>query len=62
MSQGVRRCRVRQARYVGLPKTRLQHLATASAINLVRLAEWLDETPRAKTRYSAFERLYRQAA
>jgi transposase len=62
MSQGVRRCGVRQARYVGLPKTRLQHLATASSINLVRLAEWLDETPRAKTRYSAFARLYRQAA
>lgn len=62
ISQSVRRCGVRDARYVGLPKTRLQHLATASAINLVRLADWLDETPRARTRYGAFERFYRQAA
>lgn len=62
MSQSVRGCGVRQARYVGQPKTRLQHLATASAINLIRLADWLEETPRAKTRYSTFERLYRQAA
>jgi hypothetical protein len=43
----------------GIVKTRLQHLATASAINLLRVADWLDETPRAKTRHSAFERLYR---
>jgi len=62
MSQSVRRCDVRHARYVGVPKTRLQHLATASALNLLRLADWLDETPRAKTRRSAFARLMRQAA
>lgn len=62
MSQSVRSCRVRRARYIGLPKTRLQHLATASALNLLRLADWLDEKSRAKTRQSAFARLYRQAA
>jgi transposase len=62
ISQSVRRCGLRRTRYVGLPKTRLQHLATASAINLLRVADWLDETPRAKTRHSAFERLYRIAA
>jgi transposase len=61
MSQGVRRCDIRHARYRGLPKTRLQHLATAAALNLVRIADWLDETPHAKTRHSTFERLYRQA-
>ncbi len=60
ISQGVRRCDIRHARYRGLPKTRLQHLATAAALNLVRVADWLDETPRAKTRHSTFERLYRQ--
>jgi hypothetical protein len=43
-------------------KMRLQHLATASAITLVRLADWLEETPCANTRYGAFERLYHQAA
>jgi transposase len=62
ISQSVRRCGLRRSRYLGLPKTRLQHLATASAINLLRVAEWLDQTPRAKTRHSAFERLYRIAA
>ena len=61
VSQGVRRCDIRHARYRGLSKTRLQHLATAAALNLVRVADWLDETPRAKTRHSTFERLYRQA-
>ena len=61
ISQGVRRCGIRRARYRGLAKTQLQHLATASAINLLRVAEWLDETPQAKTRRSAFERLYAQS-
>lgn len=50
MSQRVRRCGIRRTRYVGLPKTRLQHLAMASALNILRLADWLDERPRAKTR------------
>jgi transposase len=61
ISQGVRRCDIRHARYRGLPKTRLQHLATGAALNLVCVADWLDETPRARTRHSTFERLYRQA-
>ena len=61
ISHGVRRYDIRHARYRGLPKTRLQHLASAAALNLVRVADWLDETPRAKTRHSTFERLYRQA-
>lgn len=62
ISQSVRRCGLRRSRYVGLPKTRLQHLATASAINLLRVANWLDQTPQAKARHSAFERLYRIVA
>ena len=36
MSQGVRRCDIRHARSRGLAKTRLQHLATAAALNLLR--------------------------
>jgi transposase len=59
LSQGVRMCDLRRSRYIGQAKTHLQHLATASAINLMRVAEWLHETPRAKTRCSPFERLFR---
>jgi transposase len=51
-AQGIRRCGLRQARYVGLAKTHFQHLATAAALNFVRLGEWLTGTPLAKTRCS----------
>lgn len=57
VSQGVRAFGLRAARYRGLAKTHLQHVATASALNLARLADWLDETPRAATRRSTFVRL-----
>jgi transposase len=40
ISQGVRAYGLRRARYFGQAKTRLQHLITATAINLVRLAAW----------------------
>jgi transposase len=56
-AQGIRRCGLRQARYIGLAKTHLQHLATAAALNFVRLGEWLAGTPRAKTRCSPFAAL-----
>jgi transposase len=57
LSQGVRAFGLRQCRYRGLPKTRLQHLATAAAINIDRLAAWLDGRPHAKTRVSRFAAL-----
>jgi transposase len=53
-AQGIRRCGLRQARYIGLAKTHLQHIATAAALNLVRLGEWWAGTPHAKTRCSPF--------
>ena len=56
-AQGIRRCGLRQARYVGLAKTHFQHLATAAALNFVRLGEWWTGTPRAKTRGSPFAAL-----
>jgi transposase len=56
-AQGIRRCGLRQARYIGLAKTHLQHMATAAALNFVRLGEWLAGTPRAKTRGSPFAAL-----
>jgi transposase len=57
ISQGTRAFGMRAARYVGLAKTRLQILATATAINLHRLFDFWTEVPRAVTRVSAFARL-----
>src|SRR5262245_13095851 len=51
-AQGIRRCGRRQSRYVGLARTHLQHIATAAALNIVRMGEWLAGTPQAKTRCS----------
>ena len=48
---------LRQARYRGLAKTALQHLATAAAINLDRLAAWFAGRPLAPTRVSRFAAL-----
>ena len=57
LSQGVRGFGLRRCRYAGLAKSHLQHVITAAAMNLSRLAAWLGETPRAKTRVSQFARL-----
>lgn len=57
LSQGTRAFELRRTRYVGLPKTRLQHLATAAAMNLARLDAWWTETPRAVTRQARFATL-----
>jgi len=54
LSQGVRRSGQRRARYVGQAKTHLQNACTAVALNLVRLWNWLTETPLTATRRSAF--------
>jgi len=56
-AQGVRRMGLRHARYLGLAKVQLQHLATAVALNLVRLDNWLAGVPWATTRSSRFARL-----
>jgi hypothetical protein len=57
LSEGVRAFGMRQARYIGQAKTHLQHVATAAAINLVRLAAWFAGESLAHTRRSAFVRL-----
>jgi transposase len=62
ISQGVRAMGLRRSRYIGQNKTHLQHLATAAAMNLVRLDRWLNSIPHARTRRSAFAQLYRPAA
>jgi transposase len=56
-SPAVRRRGLRQCRYIGHAKTRLQHVLTATALNLVRGAAWLEGTPRATTRRVAFAAL-----
>jgi len=57
MAQGVRVADLRHARYLGLQKVHLQHIATAVALNLIRFVAWLHEVPRAKTRCSRFAAL-----
>jgi transposase len=56
VSQGVRGFGLGRCPYVGLAKAHLQHVLTAAAIKLSRLAAWLKEVPRAKTRVSRFVR------
>ena len=57
ISQGVRAFGLRKARYYGLAKTHLQHVATAAAMNLDRLEAWFGNIPLGKTRTSRFARL-----
>jgi len=61
ISQAVRVTKLRDARYRGILKTRLQHYATASAINILRLGAWWLGRPREKTRRSPFLALAPQA-
>lgn len=56
-AQGVQRCDLRHARYQGLAKTHLQHLASATALNLIRTGQWLAGVPKATTQVSPFARL-----
>jgi transposase len=57
LSQGVRGFGLRRCRSIGLAKARLQHVATAAAINVYRISDWLGGVPRAATRTSRFVRL-----
>lgn len=57
MSQAACVLGARRSRYRGMDKTHLQHLGVAAAINLLRVMDWLNEVPRAKTPRSRFARL-----
>jgi len=59
ISQGVRGFDLRRSRYIGLAKTKLQHLFVAASLNLVRIAAWVQEKPLAQTRLSRFGKLVR---
>jgi len=49
---------IRRARYLGLPKTRLEHNAAAAAINLIRLDAWWTRKPLDWTRTTHLQRLH----
>jgi transposase len=59
LSQGARRFNVRRSRYIGLAKTRLQQTINATAMNVVRIADWLRKggTAQPKRRPGHFARL-----
>ena len=59
ISQAVRAFGLRRARYVGMAKVRLQHFATAAALNLERVADWLTGKRPETTRQSAFAQVMR---
>jgi transposase len=45
LSQAVRRFDLRQSRYIGLARTHLQQVLTATAMNIVRVIAWLRGKP-----------------
>ena len=57
LSQAVWGCGLRRSRYRGAAKTPIQHVATAAAVNICRLTNWLNEVPLANTRRSHFAAL-----
>ena len=57
LSQDLNAFGLRRSRYLGLAKTRLQHILTSTAMNIVRLTAWLQGLPHARTRTSRFARL-----
>jgi len=62
ISQGVRAFDLRQARYLGVAKTHLQPLLTATVMNITRALHWLAGDRPTQTRSSAFAKLHAVAA
>lgn len=54
MNQTMNGFSMRRNRYIGLDKTRLQHLATSVAVNFQRLWAWLNGIPTVKTKREPF--------
>jgi len=57
ISQAAFTLEARRARYRGMLKVHFQHIATSTAINLLRVIAWLNEVPRSATPQSHFARL-----
>jgi transposase len=56
-SHTTRNTGLRRSRYIGRPKTHLQHILSAVATNILRFVQWRTRTPWAKTRISRFAAL-----
>ncbi|MGO8949120.1 MAG: IS1182 family transposase [Ktedonobacterales bacterium] len=61
-AQGVRRMGLRRSRYIGEPRTHLQHVVTATAMNVCRLYDWSAGISPHPTPLSHFARFMKQAA
>ncbi len=61
-AQGVRTMGLRRSRYIGEPRTHLQHVATAAALNLCRLHDWLTGVSPHLTPLSHFARFMKEVA
>jgi transposase len=62
MAQATHVTGIRRARYLGLPRTTLEHNIAAVAINLIRLDAWWTWTPLDRTRTSHFQRIQHELA
>ncbi len=62
ISQAVQGFGLRRSHYAGHAKTHLQHVATAAAMNPVRMTEWLGGAELATTRRPKFRVMMAQAA
>jgi len=61
-AQGVRRMGLRRSRYIGEPRTHLQHVVTATAMNMCRVHDWLEGIAPHSTPLSHFARFMKEAA
>ncbi len=57
ISQAVVALDMRRARYRGMAKTHVQHIATAAACNIKRIMNWWNGVPFAATKASRFSLL-----
>ena len=57
MGQSTHVTGIRRARYLGLEKTRLEHLAAATAINVIRIDAWYTGNPIDRTRTTHLQRV-----
>ena len=57
ISEGVRAHGLRRSRYAGTARTHVRHLASAAAMTVARLSDWVMDRARAGTRASADQRL-----
>lgn len=61
-AQGVRTMGLRRSRYIGEPRTHLQHVVTATAMNLGRVHDWLEGVSPRPTPLSPFARFMKEVA